>query len=121
MLLRCFCLCILHLKYLSYKNKTVPITSITILLIPSGQFSAEGYTISCGLNDDISSGILFSIKVDTSSTSLNTEPSIGGFSLEIDSGKIKLIICCPKNRHKNLIKNHSKNNGSNLDSHVSRY
>ena len=66
-------------------------------------------------------GTLLSVREDIPSTPLNTELFIEGFCIEINIRKKKWVLICACNPHKNLISNHLKEIGKNLDNYSSKY
>ena len=65
-------------------------------------------------------GILYS-REDIPSTLVNTELLIEGFCIEINIRKKKWLLVCTYNPNKNLISNHLKEIGKNLDNYSSKY
>ena len=66
-------------------------------------------------------GILLYIREDIPSKLLNTDLSIEGFFVEIRLRKKKWLLCSSYNPKKNLIANHLKCIGRNLDSQLGQY
>ena len=66
-------------------------------------------------------GILLYVREDIPSTLLNTELHIEGFCIEINIRKKKWLLVCTYNPNKNLISNHLKEIGKNLDNYSSKY
>ena len=64
--------------------------------------------------------VFFSMSRHTS-TLLNTELLIEGFCIEINIRKKKWLLVCTYNPNKNLISNHLKEIGKNLDNYSSKY
>ena len=71
--------------------------------------------------DSNEGSILFYVWEDIPSTLLNTELLIEGFSIEINIRKKKWLLVCTYNPNKNLISNHLKEIGKNLDNYSSKY
>ena len=65
-------------------------------------------------------GILYS-REDIPSTLVNTELLIEGFCIEINIRKKNWLLVCTYNPNKNLISNHLKEIGKNLDNYSSKY
>ena len=88
---------------------------------PTAQFKIEGYT-TYGLDRNSNQGgILLYVREDIPSTLLNTELLIEGFCIEINIRKKKWLLVCTYNPNKNLISNHLKEKGKNLDNYSSKY
>ena len=87
----------------------------TDFLFPTDQFKAEGYTTYS--LDKISNerSILLHVKDDIPSTLPNSELFIEGFSTEKNIRKKKWLLVCTYNPNKNLISNHLKKIGKNLN------
>ena len=66
-------------------------------------------------------GILLYVREDIPSTLLNTELHIEGFHNEINIRKRKWLLVCTYNPNKNLISNHLKEIGKNLDNYSYEY
>ena len=65
--------------------------------------------------------VYFSISGKTPSTLLNSDKSIESFYIEVNISKKKWLLVCTYNRNKNLISNHFKGIGNNLDKYPSNY
>ena len=88
---------------------------------PTAQFQIQGYTtyrLDRNTNDG---GILLYIREDIPSTQLNANMSIESFSIEINMRKRKWLLICTYNPNKNLISNHLKEIGKNLNNYSSKY
>ena len=88
---------------------------------PTAQFQIEGYTTYRLDGNAIGGGILLYIRKDIPSTLLNSDMSIESFSIEINIRKKKWLLVCTYSPNKNLISNHLKEIGKNLDNHSSKY
>ena len=88
---------------------------------PTAQFQIEGYTTYRLDRNTNGGGILLYIREDIPSTLLNSDMSIESFSIEINIRKKKWLLVCTYNPNKNLISNHLKEIGKNLDNHSSKY
>ena len=86
---------------------------------PTAQFQIEGYTIY--RLDRNGGGILLYIREDIPSTLLNSDMSIESFFIEINIRKKKWLLVCTYNPNTNLILNHLKEIGKNLDNYYSQY
>ena len=123
----------LNINSLRYKfDSLVEIlhSNINILLIsetkidssfPTAQFKIEGYTTHRLDRNSNGGGILLFGREDIPSTLLNTELLIEGFCTEIKIRKKKLLLVCAYSPNKNLISNHLKEIGKNLDNYSSKY
>ena len=88
---------------------------------PSPQFQIEGYT-TYSLDRNVNGGgILLYIREDILSTLLNFDMSIESFYIEINIRKKKWLLVATYNPNKNLISNHLKEIGKNLDNYSSKY
>ena len=82
---------------------------------PNAQFQIEGYT-TYRLDRNVNGGgILLYIREDIPSTLLNFDMSIESFFIEINIRKKKWLLVGTYNPYKNLISNHLKEIGKNLD------
>ena len=88
---------------------------------PTAQFKVEGYTTYRLDRNSNGGGILLCVREDIPSTLLNTELLIEGFCIEINIRKNKWFLVCTYNPNKNLISNHLKEIGKNLDNYSSKY
>ena len=123
----------LNINSLRYKfDSLVEIlrSNVDILLIsetkidssfPTAQFKIEGYTTYRLDRNSNGGGILLYVREDIPSTLLNTELLIEGFCIEINIRKNKWLLVCTYNPNKNLISNHLKEIGKNLDNYSSKY
>ena len=123
----------LNINSLRYKfDSLVQIlhSNVDILLItetkidssfPTAQFKIEGYTTYRLDRNSNGGGILLYVREDIPSTLLNTELLIEGFCIEINIRKKKWLLVCTYNPNKNLISNHLKEIGKNLDNYSSKY
>ena len=123
----------LNINSLRYKfDSLVEIlrSNVDILLIsetkidssfPTAQFKIEGYTTYRLDRNSNGGSILLYIREDIPSTLLNTELLIEGFCIEINIRKKKWLLVCTYNPNKNLILNHFKEIGKNLDNYTSKY
>ena len=66
-------------------------------------------------------GTLLYIREGIPSTLLNFDMSIESFNIEINIRKKKWLLVCTYNPNKNLISNHFKEVGKNLDNYSSKY
>ena len=88
---------------------------------PTAQFKIEAcITYRLGRNSNGGSILLF-VRKDIPSTLMHTELLIGGFCTEINIRKKKWLLVCTYNPNKNLISNHLKEIGKNLDNYSSKY
>ena len=123
----------LNINSLRYKfDSLVEIlrSNVDILLIsetkidssfPTAQFKIEDYTTNRLDRNSNGGGILLYVREDIPSTLLNTELLIEGFCIEIHIRKKKWLLVCTYNPNKNLISNHPKEIGKNLDNYSSKY
>ena len=123
----------LNINSLRYKfDSLVEIlrSNVDILLIsetkidssfPTAQFKIEGYTTYRLDRNSNGGGILLYVREDIPFTLLNTELLIEGFCIEINIRKKKWLLVCTYNPNKNLISNHLKEIGKNLDNYSSKY
>ena len=88
---------------------------------PTAQFQIEGYTNYRLDRNTNGGGILLYIREDIPFTLLNSDMSIESFSIEINIRKKKWLLVCTYNSNKNLISNHLKEIGKNLDNYSSKY
>ena len=88
---------------------------------PTAQFKIEGYTTYRLDRNSNGGGILLYVREDIPSTLLNTKLLIEGFCIEINIRKKKWLLVCTYNPNKNLISNHLKEIGKNLDNYSSKY
>ena len=88
---------------------------------PTDQFNIEDYTTYRLDRNSNGGGILLYVREDIPSTLLNTELLIEGFCIEINIRKKKWLLVCTYNPNKNLISNHLKEIGKNLDNYSSKY
>ena len=107
-------------------NKNIDVLLISETKIdssfPSAQFYLEGYATPYRLDRNANGGgILLYIREDIPSKLLNTDLSIEGFFVEIRLRKKKWLLCSSYNPKKNLIANHLKCIGINLDSQLGQY
>ena len=89
--------------------------------IPTAQFQIEGYTTYRLDRNANGGGILLYIREDIPSTLLNFDMSIESFFIEINIRKKKWLLVGTYNPNKNLISNHLKEIGKNLDNYSSKY
>ena len=82
---------------------------------PAAQFKIEGYNTYRWDRNSNGRGILLYVREDIPSTLLKTELVIEGFCIEINIRKKKWLLVCTYNSNKNLISNHLKEIGNNLD------
>ena len=66
-------------------------------------------------------GIVLYVREDIPSTLLNTELLIEGFCIEKNIREKKWLLVCTYNSNKNLISNHLKKIGKNVDNYSSKY
>ena len=112
------------LQHMINKNIDVLLISETKIdfSFPSAQFHLEGYATPYRLDRNANGGgILLYIREDIPSKLLNTDLSIEGFFVEIRLRKKKWLLCSSYNPKKNLITNHLKCIGRNLDSQLGQY
>ena len=112
------------LQHMINKNIDVLLISETKIdsSFPSAQFHLEGYATPYRLDRNANGGgILLYIREDIPSKLLNTDLSIEGFFVEIRLRKKKWLLCSSYNPKKNLIANHLKCIGRNLDSQLGQY
>ena len=118
------------LRYKSDSIVGILRSNVDILLIsetkndssfPTAQFKIEGYTTYRLDRNSNGGGILLYIREDIPSTLLNTKLLIEGFCIEINIRKKKWLLVCTYNPNKNLISNHLKEIGKNLDNYSSKY
>ena len=88
---------------------------------PTAQFQTEGYTAYRLDRNAKGVGILLYIQEDIPSTLLNFDMSIESFYIEINIRKKKWLLVGTYNPNKNLISNHLKEIGKNLDIYSSKY
>ena len=88
---------------------------------PTAQFQIEGYATYRLDRNANGGGILLYIREDIPSTLLNFDMSIESFYIEINIRKKKWLLIGPYNPNKNLISNHLKETGKNLDNYFSKY
>ena len=88
---------------------------------PTAQFQIEGYTTYRLDRNANGGGILLYIREDIPSTLLNFDMSIESFFIEINIRKKKWLLVGTYNPNKNLISNHLKEIGKNLDNYSSKY
>ena len=88
---------------------------------PTTQFQIEGYTTYRLDRNTNGGGILLYIREDIPSTLLNSDMSIESSYIEINIRKKKWLLVCTYNPNKNLISNHLKEIGKNLDNYSSKY
>ena len=88
---------------------------------PTAQFQIEGYTTYRFDRNANGGGILLYIREDVPSTLLNFDMSIESFYIEIDIRKKKWLLVGTYNPNKNLISNHLKEIGKNLDNYSPKY
>ena len=88
---------------------------------PTAQFKIEGYTAYRLDRNSNGGGILLYVREDIPSLLLNTELLIEGFCIEINIRKKKWLLVCTYNPNKDLILNHLKEIGENLDNYSSKY
>ena len=88
---------------------------------PTAQFQIERYT-TCRLDRNASGGsIVLYIREDIPSTLLNSDMSIESFYIKTDTRKKKWLLVYTYNTNKNLISNHFKVLGKNLENYSSKY
>ena len=88
---------------------------------PTAQFQIEGYaTYRLDRNANGGSILLF-IREDIPSTLMNFDMSIESFYIEMNIRKKKWLLVGMYNPNKNLISNHLKEIGKNLDNYSSKY
>ena len=112
------------LQHMINKNIDVLLISETKIdsSFPSAQFHLEGHATPYRLDRNANGGgILLYIREDIPSKLLNTDLSIEGFFVEIRLRKKKWLLCSSYNPKKNLIVNHLKCIGRNLDSQLGQY
>ena len=112
------------LQHIINKNIDVLLISETKIdsSLPSAQFDLEGYAIPYILDRNANGGgILLYIREDIPSKLLNPDSSIERFFVEIRLRKKKWLLCSSYNPKKNLIANHLKCIGRNLDSQLGQY
>ena len=104
-------------------NLDIPIMSETKIdsLFPTAQFQAEGYATYRLDRNANGGGILLCIREDITSTLLISDMSIETFYFEISIRKKKWLLVCTHNPKKNLISNHPKEIGKNLNNYSSKY
>ena len=88
---------------------------------PTAQFQIGGYTTYRLDRNTNGGGIRLYIQEDIPSTLLNSDMSIESFSTEINIRKKKWLLVWTYNQNKNLISNHVKEIGKNLDNYSSKY
>ena len=88
---------------------------------PTAQFQIEGYTTYMLYRNANGGGILLCIREDLPSTLLNFDMSVESFYIEINIRKKKWLLVGMYNPNKNLISNHLKEIGKNLDDYSSKY
>ena len=84
-------------------------------LFPTAQFQIKSYTTYRLDRNANGGGILLYIREDLPSTLLNSDMSIESFYIEINIIKKKWLLACTYNPNKNLISNHLKEIGKNLE------
>ena len=87
---------------------------------PTAQFQIEGYTTYRLDRNANGGGILLYIREDIPSTLLNFDMSIESIFIEINIRKKKWLLVGTYNPNKNLISNHLKEIGKNLDNYSSK-
>ena len=84
-------------------------------LFPTAHFQIKSYTTYRLDRNANGGGILLYIREDLPSTLLNSDMSIESFYIEINIRKKKWLLACTYNPNKNLISNHLKEIGKNLE------
>ena len=104
-------------------NLDIPLMSETEIdsLFPTAQFQTEGYATYRLDRNANGGGILLCIREDITSTLLISDMSIETFYFEIIIRKKKWLLVCTHNPKKNLISNHPKEIGKNLNNYSSKY
>ena len=87
----------------------------------TAQFQIEGYATYRLDRNANGGGILLYIREDIPSAQLNSDVFIESFSIEINIRKKKWLLFYTYNPNKNLIPNHLKEIGKNLDNYSSKY
>ena len=88
---------------------------------PTDQFNIEDYTTYRLDRNSNGGGILLYAREDIPSARLNTELFIEGCCIEINIRKKKWLLVCANNPNQNLISNHLKEIGKNMDNYSSKY
>ena len=88
---------------------------------PTAQFLIEGFTIYRRDRDANGGGLLLYVREDIPSTLLNIDCSIEGFYVELIIRKKKWLIYSSYNPNRNLISNHLREIGKNIDLNSSKY
>ena len=88
---------------------------------PTALFQIEDYTTYWLDRNGNHEGIHLYIQEDIPFTLLTSDMSIESFSIEINIRKKKWLLVCTYNPNKNLISNHLKEIGKNLDNFSSKY
>ena len=88
---------------------------------PTDQFNIEDYTTYRLDRNSNGGGILLYAREDIPSARLNTELFIEGCCIEINIRKKKWLLVCTNNPNQNLISNHLKEIGKNMDNYSSKY